>query len=142
MKAGFFRKAWIMLASLYYIVFMCLRSIWYGRKGNDRAIDNFLHYGSIDLLNLVRAKLKIFGKENAILDKSKRYVLLCTHTSQFDIPLSYAAFPNTTSIRMITKKELFKIPLFGAAMRAARAPSIDRKNLKQAIWFLVGRGSV
>ena len=36
-------------------------------------------------------------------------------------------------IRMITKKELFKVPLWGQAMKACDFISIDRNNRRQAI---------
>ena len=34
---------------------------------------------------------------------------------------------------MVAKKELFRIPLFGAAMKAAGFPEVDRKNRAKAI---------
>ena len=57
---------------------------------------------------------------------------MCNHASLFDIPLSLQAFP-TTSLRMLAKKELSRIPIMGGGMVAAEFPFIDRKNRRQAI---------
>ena len=53
------------------------------------------------------------------------------HWIVYDIPASFVALPG--SIRMLAKKELFGIPIFGAAIRAAEFPSVDRHNRHQAV---------
>lgn len=57
---------------------------------------------------------------------------MCNHSSVYDIPLGFKAFPNH-SIRMLAKKELSKIPIMGKGMSAAEFPFVDRKNRTQAI---------
>jgi 1-acyl-sn-glycerol-3-phosphate acyltransferase len=52
------------------------------------------------------------------------------HSSMFDIWALLATLPG--SIRFVAKKELFKIPLLGRAMRAAGHISIDREGRKKA----------
>jgi 1-acyl-sn-glycerol-3-phosphate acyltransferase len=61
----------------------------------------------------------------------RRYLVLCTHSSHYDIPASFVALPG--SIRMLAKRELFRIPLLGRAMRAAEFPSIDRHDRQRAM---------
>jgi 1-acyl-sn-glycerol-3-phosphate acyltransferase len=56
---------------------------------------------------------------------------MVNHRSHYDIPLSFVSLPG--SIRMLTKKELFTIPIWGKGMKAAEFISIDRKNLEQAL---------
>ena len=56
---------------------------------------------------------------------------MSTHASHYDIPVSFVSLPG--SIRMLAKKELFKIPLLGQAMAAAEFPSIDRSNRQNAV---------
>jgi len=56
---------------------------------------------------------------------------MVNHRSHYDIPLSFVSLPG--SIRMLTKNELFKIPIWGKGMKAAEFISIDRKNLEQAL---------
>ena len=43
---------------------------------------------------------------------------MSNHLSHMDIPVLYATVPVPT-LRMVAKKELFAIPVFGAALRAA-----------------------
>jgi 1-acyl-sn-glycerol-3-phosphate acyltransferase len=56
---------------------------------------------------------------------------MTNHRSYYDIPLSFVSLPG--SIRMLTKKELFKIPIWGKGMKAAEFISIDRHDLAQAL---------
>jgi 1-acyl-sn-glycerol-3-phosphate acyltransferase len=59
------------------------------------------------------------------------FVVMSNHRSVYDIPVLFQAFPRT--LRMVTKTELFKIPVWGPAMRAAGFIEIDRKNRARAI---------
>ena len=132
MKAGLFRKFWIMLVSAKLIIVMCIRAVWYGSRGRQRIVSFRLYDGSFFLLNLVKAKVKFSGQENITIRQDRKYIIMCNHSSHYDIPLTFMAFGGA-QIRMIAKKELFKIPLFGQAMKASKTVCIDRKNLTQAI---------
>ncbi len=132
MKASFFRKVWIMLASAKYIFVMCVQAVWYGKRNQQIEIDKRLHKGSFKLLDLVRARVTFHGLEHMKVEPNERYIIMCNHSSLYDIPLSFMA-SNGLCMRMIAKKELSKIPIFAAAMRYSKSPSIDRTNLKQAI---------
>ncbi|OGB63883.1 MAG: hypothetical protein A2Y94_06070 [Caldithrix sp. RBG_13_44_9] len=74
-------------------------------------------------------KLEISGLEN--LTKKTSYVLVGNHQSHMDIPVVTAALP--IPLRIISKKELFKIPVFGWGMKAVGIISIDRFNQKKSI---------
>lgn len=63
------------------------------------------------------------GLENA--DPSERYVIVSNHLSTFDIPLMFSALP--TDGRFLSKKELFRIPLIGRAMRQVGIIEVDRQ---------------
>lgn len=65
------------------------------------------------------------------VDWSRAYVIMSNHQSHYDIPVLYRVVPGT--MRMVTKTELFRIPLFGRAMRAAGFVEVDRSNRAQAI---------
>ena len=73
-------------------------------------------------------KLEVRGLEN--IGGSKSFIIVGNHQSHMDIPVSLAALP--LSLRIISKKELFKIPVFGWGMRAAGIIEVDRSNRKQA----------
>ena len=56
---------------------------------------------------------------------------MANHQSDFDILISLAFIP--VQFRWIAKKELFAIPVFGAAMKSAGYIEIDRSNHEKAI---------
>jgi 1-acyl-sn-glycerol-3-phosphate acyltransferase len=59
------------------------------------------------------------------------YVYMSNHQSHLDIPMLYATLPSRT-IRMLAKKELFEIPLWGRGLRAAEFVEVDRSNHDRA----------
>jgi 1-acyl-sn-glycerol-3-phosphate acyltransferase len=58
------------------------------------------------------------------------FILMSNHKSLYDIPLLIESFPRT--LRMVTKSELFRVPIWGPAMREAGFIEIDRKNSERA----------
>ena len=81
------------------------------------------------LLFLCNTKVKVIGEENLLPWKPQ--ILMANHQSDFDILISLAFIP--VQFRWIAKKELFAIPVFGAAMRSAGYIEIDRSNHEKAI---------
>lgn len=76
-----------------------------------------------------RISLEVTGREN--LKPGQTYLVMSNHQSLYDIPVLFQAIgPN---IRMITKRELFHVPIFGRALAAAGFVSIDRRNRNAAI---------
>jgi 1-acyl-sn-glycerol-3-phosphate acyltransferase len=55
---------------------------------------------------------------------------MSNHASHYDIPLTMATIPG--SLRMLVKKELCRIPIWGRAMKASEYISIDRTDRHQA----------
>ena len=55
---------------------------------------------------------KVINPLNIQPQPGKATILMCNHSSAYDIPLGFKAFPNH-SIRMLAKKELSKDPSFG-----------------------------
>lgn len=74
-------------------------------------------------------KLTVEGLEN--IEKDKKYVIVANHSSLIDIPVTVTCLP--LKLRMLAKKELFKIPVFGWAMSIIGHISIDRDNKEKAI---------
>ncbi len=58
-------------------------------------------------------------------------IFACNHASLIDIPVLYKALP--VEFRFIVKKELFKIPLLGFAMKTAGYIPIDRARGRAAL---------
>src|SRR5262249_7803527 len=62
----------------------------------------------------------------------RAYVYMSNHQSHLDIPMLYATLPSPT-IRMLGKKELFQIPIWGKGLRAAEFIEVDRSNHVSAV---------
>ena len=101
------------------------------RNGQRQKIDSLLRRWSWALLRLTGMTVSVHNPHEVEFIDGRRYMLMCNHSSLYDIPLSFVALPG--SIRMLSKKELFRIPLFGAGLRAGEFVSIDRANLKTAM---------
>lgn len=67
-------------------------------------------------------KLVVEGIEH--IDPKRSYVIVSNHQSAFDIFAHFAALP--VPIRFLAKTELFKIPLFGLAMKRIGMVEVDR----------------
>jgi 1-acyl-sn-glycerol-3-phosphate acyltransferase len=81
------------------------------------------------LLALTSTKVEIIGAENILMKEPQ--ILMANHQSDFDILIVLAHLPG--QFRWIVKKELFNIPIFGAAMRNAGYIEIDRQNREKAM---------
>ena len=133
MKMMSLQHAWIMVRSLwttfYYSVYVIVNSLL-GRLTRQR-VNAVIQVWSGSLLNIVKAQFSINGKIPK-QQPGRRYILMSNHASHYDIPITMRAFPDYC-IRMIAKKELFRVPVWGKAMRQAEFISIDRENRKQAL---------
>jgi 1-acyl-sn-glycerol-3-phosphate acyltransferase len=101
-------------------------------RGDRGYINKKVDIWNQKMLQIVRAKYKIFNPYGFKFQADRSYVVMSNHMSLYDIPLIFATFPGD-SVRMIAKKELFRIPIFGWGIRAGECVSIDRKNHRQAI---------
>jgi 1-acyl-sn-glycerol-3-phosphate acyltransferase len=91
----------------------------------DRRLDHW----SRRLVDGARATLCFSGRD--AIDWSRAYVIMSNHQSIFDIPVLFQSVPGT--MRMVTKAELFSVPVWGRAMRDAGFIAIDRSNRSRAI---------
>ena len=74
-------------------------------------------------------RLCAVGREH--VDRTQSYVYMSNHQSLMDIPALFGAVPQP--LRMVSKKQLFRIPFFGKAMLKAGFIPIDRTNREKAI---------
>jgi 1-acyl-sn-glycerol-3-phosphate acyltransferase len=81
------------------------------------------------LLILSGTRVEVIGAENVRLGKPQ--IFMSNHQSDFDILVVLGFIPG--QFRWIAKKELFKIPIFGGAMRNAGYIEIDRQNHEKAM---------
>ena len=73
-------------------------------------------------------KVQIEGLEH--ISQKEQYIFVSNHESMLDIPVALSLLP--FNIIFLTKKELFKIPLFGWAMYAVGMIRVDRQNREKA----------
>jgi len=74
-------------------------------------------------------KVHVTGGEN--VPENKPVIFACNHMSQCDIPVLYRALP--VQFRFVVKKELFRIPYLGMAMKASGYIPVNRSGGKAAI---------
>ena len=80
-------------------------------------------------VRLVGVKVDVVGADK--LDWRRTYIFMCNHASNFDPPIVIPVMPRRTSV--LVKKELFRVPLLGWAMRLASLVPVDRRNREAAI---------
>lgn len=95
----------------------------------SRFIYYFGQFWTRGILLSAGVKLDVHGMEN--IDPSGTYVFVGNHQSHLDVPIVFSLLPMT--VRFFTKKELFKIPLFGWAIAAVGMIKIDRSNHEEAV---------
>ena len=134
MKVGRLRTTWIVCTLLFYTGVVALRSVfkYLFSKPTRPWVDKTIHHWTDQLLKEVRVQYKVFNPHKTQPIPGRAAILMCNHSSAYDIPLSFKAFPNH-SIRMLAKSELSKIPILSKGMQAAEFPFIHRKNRFQAI---------
>jgi len=124
---------WIQILTGLATVRSCIKIIWLTSFSNlhREKLDEVTRQWASSLLNPIGLRINVHNPHEQKFESSKRIILMCNHTSLYDIPVSFLAIPG--SIRMLTKKELFKIPLLATAMTRSDFVSIDRQNKEQAI---------
>ncbi len=79
--------------------------------------------------------MKLFGVRVVIrgiehLKSDEKFIYVSNHASMFDIPVVLGFIPD--QIRIIFKKELGRIPIFGWSISVGHYISIDRSNARRA----------
>jgi 1-acyl-sn-glycerol-3-phosphate acyltransferase len=134
MKISRFRTQWITMISVWYTLETCTKAVIMRLRGkiNRPWVDQEINNWSDNLLRVVGVTCNIINPNGIEPQPGEATIIMCNHSSIYDIPLSFKAFPNH-SIRMLAKKELSKIPFLGKGMTAAEFPFVDRKNRTQAL---------
>lgn len=94
-------------------------------------VDHYIQEWSTGIVDVVQLQYDVANPHKVEFSPQTKYILMSNHISHYDIPLIMLSIPG--SIRMLAKKELFKVPIWGSAMRAAEFISIDRQNRAEAI---------
>ncbi len=83
---------------------------------------------SRSILERARVQLLIEGVEN--FPPGEAMVVMSNHQSLYDVPAIYQALKRP--LRMVTKTELFRIPIWSRAMRCAGFIEVDRSDPEKA----------
>jgi 1-acyl-sn-glycerol-3-phosphate acyltransferase len=94
-----------------------------GRLTLERADARLSSWGRA-LVRRADVDLTVEGLANVPRDRACIY--MSNHQSHFDIPILYSVFPGT--LRMVAKAELFRVPLWGRAMREAGFVRVTRSG--------------
>jgi len=91
--------------------------------------DERLARWSLNIVRNAHIDIHVEGREN--LRPGETYLVMSNHQSLYDIPVLFQVVgPN---VRMIAKKELFHVPVFGKALAAGGFIAIDRRDRRAAI---------
>ena len=96
---------------------------------DPRTCDERLDQWSQRLLSDARIELSVRGLEHAT--PGENFVVMSNHQSLYDIPVLFQALQRR--VRMVAKRELFRVPVWGRAMRVAGFIEVDRDNHERAV---------
>ena len=125
----------VVLVPLFVLYSMFLAAIvivWGAVNPASPIHDALVDHWSRAFLRIPPVRYQVAGLEH--VDPDTRYVVVSNHLSMFDIPLLFLVLP--LHGRFLSKKEVFRIPLVGRAMRTIGIIEIDRQaggSSRQAI---------
>lgn len=129
-KTSMIHSALLVTLGAVITVFMSFWAVVFSVFPNaDNNIHKVASLWANSLLLLCNIKANVVGKESILHGKPQ--IFMANHQSDFDVLLALAYIP--VQFRWIAKKDLFAIPLFGAAMRSAGYIEIDRNQRENAL---------
>lgn len=117
---------WTVLVTILFGI-IAIAGSFFDRTGNFPHIIARIWAKSI--LFVGRIQVTVNGRFN--IDPSRSYIYMSNHQSNFDILVLLSHLK--VQFRWLAKAELFRVPLFGAAMKRAGYISIDRSDRPSAI---------
>ncbi|HTS36061.1 MAG TPA: lysophospholipid acyltransferase family protein [Candidatus Solibacter sp.] len=97
--------------------------------GDIRVLYQLFMWGARAGIRLAGVRVESVGLDR--LDFSRSYIFMSNHVSNLDPPIQIPALPKRTSV--MVKKELFKVPILGQAMRMGMLVPVDRGNREAGI---------
>jgi 1-acyl-sn-glycerol-3-phosphate acyltransferase len=115
-------------------------TIWQALWGTltPELVDERLARWSRSIVRRASIELSVVGQEHATPGTS--FVIMSNHQSHYDVPVIYQALQRR--IRMVAKKELFRIPIWGRAMRSAGFICLDRQSRERSRQTLLASADV
>ncbi len=97
---------------------------WLFITGDIRLLYRLFNWGAYAGVWLTGVRVDTIGMDR--FDHSRSYIFMTNHASNLDPPIQIPLIPRRTSV--MVKKELFKVPILGYAMRKALFVPVDRGN--------------
>ena len=97
---------------------------WTFLTGDIRLLYRMFTWGAFTGVRLAGVRIEVIGRDR--FDHSRSYIFMTNHTSNLDPPIEVLLIPRRTSV--MVKKELFKTPILGTAMRMGDLVPVDRGN--------------
>ncbi len=129
-----------MLRNLFFIPIMLVDTII--SACSAMVVGVFNRYSPINhsiVRNWARIIIRVSGSALEVegidhIKAGQSYIIVANHQSHLDIPVLASALP--VPLKIISKKELFRIPIFGWGMWSAGMLSVDRSNRTKAVQTL------
>src|ERR1700757_4580094 len=97
---------------------------WAFLTGDVNLLYRTFNWGAYAGVWLTGVRVEIIGLDK--FDHSRSYIFMTNHVSNLDPPIQIPLIPKRTSV--MVKKELFKVPILGRAMRMGSLVPVDRGN--------------
>jgi 1-acyl-sn-glycerol-3-phosphate acyltransferase len=97
---------------------------WTFITGDIRLLYRMFMIGAWNGVRLAGVRVQTVGLDK--LDPTRNYIFMSNHVSNLDPPITIPLIPKRTSV--MVKKELFRYPILGQAMRMGSLVPVDRGN--------------
>jgi 1-acyl-sn-glycerol-3-phosphate acyltransferase len=97
--------------------------------GDIRVLYRLFMWGAWAGVWITGVRVETIGLDQ--FDHSRSYIFMTNHVSNLDPPIQVPLIPRRTSV--LVKKELFKVPILGRAMRMGSLVPVDRGNREAGI---------
>jgi 1-acyl-sn-glycerol-3-phosphate acyltransferase len=97
---------------------------WTFLTGDIRFLYRMFMIGAYAGVRLTGVRVETIGLDR--LDPARNYIFMSNHVSNLDPPITIPLIPKRTSV--MVKKELFRYPILGRAMRMGSLVPVDRGN--------------
>jgi 1-acyl-sn-glycerol-3-phosphate acyltransferase len=97
---------------------------WTFLTGDIRLLYRMFMFGAGNGVRLTGVRVETVGLDK--LDPARTYIFMSNHVSNLDPPIQIPLIPRRTSV--MVKKELFRTPILGRAMRMGSLVPVDRGN--------------
>jgi len=124
------RSAILLFVGLAWTAYMSVNTLIFSYiTSEENNIHRLARIWAKYLLILTNVRVQVIGIDN--VHKDSPQVFMVNHHSVFDIFVLLAQIP--IQFRWVIKRELFKVPVFGKALRVAGYIEVDRQHHEKAL---------